>query len=473
MKKLFKIGRISLLAIAIASLSSCGDYFDLTDNPNLVQDPPLNSLLTTSTHKAAFNNYRIASINSFYVQYQASSSAGSDTDTYQITDNSTTWNNIFYALADLYDYMVRSEEQKAYHHLAVSQALTAYQLGLAADTWGSVPFSLAFGKEPSLNVPYDSEEDVYAAQLDLINKALENFARTDGTQELLATSDLLNGGDIDRWIMFTQGLRARLLNKVSKKSNYNATQVLDATSKSLESNADDVGMSTYDGVNPWASIARSNLQNLLGGWLSKNLIDHLNGTKYTVVDPRISKITEKTVDGIYVGTRNGEGNTGAANTVRDECYISFNSPLTSDASPLSIITYAEVKMIEAEAAFRSNNKPLAFSSFIDGIKANMDKLGVAPADQTAYLTAKAITAANLTLADIFREKYVITYLNSEAWNDARRYDYGYKNFQLPVNSNLNGAYIRRVAYPGDEYKENGNNVPEQMPLSTNLWWDKP
>ena len=174
MKKFIKIGKISVLALALFSMNSCKDYFDLTENPNLVQNPPLNALLSTATHKAAFNNYRIAYFNNQYAQYFASPSAGSDTDTYQITNNSTTWNNLFYALADLYDFMVKSEEAEAYHHLAVAQTLTAYQLALVADTWGSVPYSKAFGKEPTLNVPYDSEEDIYNEQLTLLNNALEN-----------------------------------------------------------------------------------------------------------------------------------------------------------------------------------------------------------------------------------------------------------------------------------------------------------
>ncbi|WP_156308727.1 SusD/RagB family nutrient-binding outer membrane lipoprotein [Sphingobacterium endophyticum] len=473
MKKFIKIGKISLLALTLFSMNSCKDYFDLTDNPNLVQTPPLNALLTTSTHKAAFNNYRIAYFNNQYSQYFASPSPGSDTDTYQITNNSTTWNNLFYALADLYDYMVKSEEAAAYHHLAVAQALTAYELALVADTWGSVPYSKAFGKEATLNVPYDSEEDVYKAQVDLLNKALENFKRTDGSQTLSEKDDLLNGGKIDKWIKFTNGLKARVLNKISKKSSYNAKQVIAAAQASLESNAEDVGMVTFDGVNPWASISRSNLQNNLDGWLGSNFINQLNGETYGIVDPRVSKITEKTVHGVYVGTVSGQGNVGAANTVRDECYISFNSPVTSDASPLTILTYAEVKFIEAEAAFRDNNKALAYTAFLAGVKASMDKLTVPAADAAKYITAISVGQANLTLLDIFREKYVVTYTNAEAWNDVRRFDYKYKDFKLPLGAVLGGKFIRRVAYPSEEITENGSNVPAEVPLSTELWWDKP
>ena len=232
-------------------------------------------------------------------------------------------------------------------------------------------------------------------------------------------------------------------------------------------------MFIFDGVNPWASISRSNLQNNLDGWLGSNFINQLNGETYGIEDPRISKITEKTVNGDYVGTVSGQGNVGAANTVRDECYISFNSPITNDASPLIILTYAEVKFIEAEAAFRDNNKALAYSAYLAGIKASMDKLEVSTTDATTYINAVSKGQANLTLLDIFREKYVVTYTNAEAWNDARRFDYQYKDFNLPIGAVLGGKFIRRVAYPAEEITENGSNVPAEVPLSTELWWDKP
>jgi hypothetical protein len=104
----------------------------------------------------------------------------------------------------------------------------------------------------------------------------------------------------------------------------------------------------------------------------------------------------------------------------------------------------------------------------------MDKLGVTATARDAYLAnpAVAVGASALTLDLIFKEKYVVTYLNPEAWNDARRYDYKYKGFTLPLNAALN-TFIRRAAYPSGEISKNGNNVPAEVALSTPLWWDKP
>ncbi|MOA39432.1 hypothetical protein D3C78_1612140 [compost metagenome] len=64
------------------------------------------------------------------------------------------------------------------------------------------------------------------------------------------------------------------------------------------------------------------------------------------------------------------------------------------------------------------------------------------------------------------------FLNPEAWVDARRYDYNYTNFTLPlnVNTNING-FIRRVAYPSSEIATNAKNMP-QVKLDDRLFWDK-
>ena len=95
----------------------------------------------------------------------------------------------------------------------------------------------------------------------------------------------------------------------------------------------------------------------------------------------------------------------------------------------------------------------------------------AGAERTAYLTAVSVGSANLTRAMIMREKYIATYLNPEAWNDARRYDYAYKDFTLPQNAALT-TFIRRLSYPTGERSKNGPNVPNIGSLADKLWWDK-
>ncbi|HEY8916668.1 MAG TPA: SusD/RagB family nutrient-binding outer membrane lipoprotein, partial [Chitinophaga sp.] len=107
------------------------------------------------------------------------------------------------------------------------------------------------------------------------------------------------------------------------------------------------------------------------------------------------------------------------------------------------------------------------------IRANMDKVGVSAANRDSYVNNAAVSvgAANITLDLIMKEKYVAMFLNPEAWVDARRFDYKYKDFHLPENAVLS-TFIRRVAYPTIETSRNAANVPPVGALSDKLWWDQ-
>jgi len=471
---LFKYKNTLFIALAISLTQiSCGDYFEVTDNPSLVSNPSINGMLTTATHKAAMNSYNIAYAISNYCQYTASSTPGSATDNYEPTNTSSTWDVLYYSLSDLEDFITKSDQSSALHHKGIGQILMAYQLGLVADIWGAAPYTEAFGRVNTLQPKYDSEEDLYNSQLTLINEGLTNLAQT-STVVFAQNSDLIHQNNIARWVKTGNALKARLLNKISKKSSYNAANVLAAIDLSYQSNDDNANMNVFNGINPWANVARNNENLLLDGWLSENFINHLNGAKFGTEDPRIAKITEKTIEGnTYKGTRNGQGNIGS-NTAKDECYISRKSPLTGDAVNLTIVSFAEIKMIEAEAALRSNNRDRAYQAYQKGVEAHFLLLGLTQTEVTNYLNRPYVNVGkeNLTLKDIFREKYVITYLNPEAWNDLRRNDYDIKEFNLPLNAKLS-TFIRRLDYPNSERTENGANVPTAVSLDSKLWWDKP
>lgn len=463
---------LALTTLGLTTLSGCKDYFDLNDNPNLISNPPLASLLSTTTQKTGLNSQRVGGITSYFVQYLASPSTASPTDTYQVTDYTGTWDAVYFGMADLSDLKRLAQQQGASEYVGAADVMLSYHLTLIHDLFGNAPFSDAFAGT-TLTPKYDTAEDLYAAALNLVNEGITELSKTDSRVKLAAANDLIHKGNTAAWIKTAYALKARLLTKVSKTSAYKPADVLAAVEKSYTSNADDAQMASFQLRNPWAQVARDNANLLLDGWLSEQLVDQLNGTTYGLFDPRVEKITDKTVNGVYKGTINGQGNIGAANTIKDESYITLNSPLTGDASPLLIATFAELKFIEAEAAFRSGDKTRAYAAYLAGIQANMDKLGVASAASQTYLSnaTVAVGAQNLTLDLIFKEKYVVTYLNPEAWNDARRYDYKYKNFTLPLNAAL-PTFIRRVAYPNGEQAKNTSNVPTEVPLSTPLWWDK-
>lgn len=472
MRKIFRYILAFAIMGAVAGLQGCEDYFDKEDNPNLVPNPPLPTLLTTTTHKTGINSYLVSNITSYFVQYLASPSAGGSSDTYQITDYTGTWDALYWAMADIYDMRQLAIEQGATEYVGVANVLMAYHLSLVNDMWGDAPYSEAFANI-TLTPAFDDEANLYDVTTQLLDQAIVELQKPESTVRLIATSDVIHEGNVANWVKTAYALKARQLNKLSGTSSYNPQAVLEAVDNSYTSNADNAEMGVFQTRNPWAAVALSNAGNLLGGWLSEQLIQHLDGTSYGVFDPRLEQITDPTVNGDFVGTPNGTGNVGPANnTVKDENYISRNSPLTGDESPLIIVSYPEVKLIEAEAAFRAGQLDRAFEAYREAIRASMELLEVAQADADAYLSSSAVaqSASELTLDRIFQEKYVVTYLNPEAWNDARRYDYQYANFTLPAGAAL-PTFIRRVAYPSGEASKNPN-TPDVTDLSLPLWWDQ-
>ncbi|RZK49729.1 MAG: SusD/RagB family nutrient-binding outer membrane lipoprotein [Pedobacter sp.] len=479
MKNIYKTGFFVLLASSLVFTACKKDYFDeLNQNPNQVTKPTLAALLATSTSKMGINSYTVAANTAPYVQYTANPTANAASDIYETIDFSGMWDAIYFAMADLKQLKAAAIEESSSEYIGAANVMLAYNLNLANDLWGDIPYSEAF--DPKNFYPkYDNQQAVYTAALALLDEAIVELSKTDATVKLNTASDLIYGAtgaanQRANWLKLAQGLKARMLIKVSKTNTFSAANVLDAVSKSFVSNADDAGMATFPTRNNWATVARNNASLTLGGWLSEQFIDHLNGKTYGILDPRIKKITDLTVNGVYIGTTNGAGNKGPGNnTIKDENYIAISSPWTSDTSPLLIMTFAELKFIEAEAAFNTD-KTRAYNAYLAGIAANMDKLQVPAAEKAVYLAdpSVAVGAAALTKELIFKEKYIATYLNPEAFNDVRRNNFNYKDFTLPVGAVL-PSFIRRLDYPlVAERNKNGANVPNDPPRTTRLWWDQ-
>jgi hypothetical protein len=478
-----KIYKYSLIIVAGAALTlqGCGkEYFDeLSTNPNQVTIATLPALLATSTAKAGLNSFTVGSNISSYVQYTANPTAAAASDIYETIDYTGMWDALYFAMADVNEMKKLAIKQSSSEYLGVANVLLAYNLIMVNDLWGAAPYSEAFNSS-NFTPKYDADQAVYTSSMTLIDEAITELTKTTATVKLTAASDLIHAGDRTKWLKTAYALKARLLIKANKTTTFSATAVLTALGNSYTSNADDAGMATFVLRNNWATVSRNNAALSLGGWLSEQFVDHLNGKTYGLFDPRIKKITDVTVVPgnptypAYIGTVNGAGNriNGTFNnTTKDENYISFNSPWTSDTSPLLIVTFSELKFIEAEAAF-TPDRARAYTAYLAGIRANMDKLLVPTTERDAYLADPrvAVGSANLTLDLIFKEKYVATYINPEAYNDARRYGYKYKDFTLPQNAVLT-SFIRRLDYPLGERSKNGVNVPAGVARTSKLWWD--
>ncbi|MUP46736.1 SusD/RagB family nutrient-binding outer membrane lipoprotein [Gramella sp. BOM4] len=470
MKILSRTYKFGLIA-GLLFTTSCDDYLDINDNPNNPTEAPIAALMVNTSFESAQNTFRVGSFTSNYVQYLASPNAASSSDIMDEVSYDGTWASLYDAMTDLSDLMAQAEADGANHYQGAAQILMAYNLGLTVDAWGGVPYSEAFNFA-TITPSYDDDAQLYSEILGLLDAGINNLSQE--TEVSIGNDDFIYGGDASNWLKFGNMLKARYLNHYSETGSYDPNAVLAAIDNGFDSSDDDAQVEYFEEqFNPWANVAINNANLLLGGWISEQFIQAMDGTTYGYDDPRLPLMVGATDEGEYVGTENGAGRgnapeQGARSTLETGDYYS------STLSPILMATYFEQKFIEAEAAF-TIDKARSYDAYLEAIRAHMSKIGVEQSEIDAYLSNPevAVGADALTIDDIFREKWKAMFLHPESWTDARRYDYMYEDFTVPANLNpaLNGQFLVRLVYPDSEQSRNGSNVPD-VSLLDPIFWDE-
>ena len=467
------------LAVFGFALVGCdGDLLVDNTNPNATTEPSMSGLLSNTILSTSNTTQGAASVTSYYVQHLASPS-GSSVDRHFESRFGGTWSGIYGLLSDTEALIEKAEAEDSPHYAGVAQIIQAYNLGLATDLWGDIPYQEALQADEGETTPaYDSQEQVYGEIQTLLSDARDNLDAESRSSP--GSDDFVYGGDLEKWRKASWALEARYLNHLTKKSDYDPQAVLSAVGNAFERNADDAQMNYENDPsnNPWHNVYLNQEGGILGGHLSEQLVKEMDGSLYGVFDPRLQvAITDSTeTEGddppLYAGNRNGAGSGDFYNHLEPKYYASENAPILW-------ITYAEMKFIEAEAALRDGNSGRAYTAYMEGIRAHMDKVGVSENERDAYMNDPAVDVGedNLTLDEVFKEKNVALFLSPEAWVDHRRHDYDYPDFEPPVDQNplfqnsQDTDHIRRVLYPLSEIERNRSNVPE-VELDQFLWWDQ-
>lgn len=458
-------------------ITSCEDYLDVNTNPNMPPEVPVQLLMAQASFRTGDNIQLAGNITSYYVQYLASPNAFGSKDIHDPQPYDVTWQDIYRLMSDITDIEDQAEEEGALHYLGAAKILKAINLGLVLDLWGDVPYTEAFRGE-FLQPAYDDDETLYNELISLLDQGISDL-KAENQEVTLGDDDFIFQGDLDGWIQMAYSLKARYLLHMSNTVKFNADDVLAAVANGISSNAYNADISYFslgtDVYNPWAKVARNQESLILDGWISEQLVDAMNGTTFGVVDPRMPRMFGDTDEGEFIGVENGAGRGPNADVSGDRSVLERGTFYASDNSPILVITYAETKFIEAEAALADNDPDRAYDAYLEGIRAHMEMIGVAAPDITSYIDNNEVSVGveDLTIDHIMKEKYVAMFLHPEAWTDARRYNYQYQDMTLPANHNpaLNGQFVRRLIYPDTERSRNGRNVPDVSALDR-VWWDQ-
>lgn len=487
--RISKILSIFVLTVVLLFVTACEDFLDVNTDPTAPTDVPpnlqLSGLLGTFSYEVIGNDP--ARTTSRWVQQLSWTGFAPSSDNYDFDESGPNnfWNSSYtVVLNNAREMEQQAEEAGNPAYSGISKIIQAWTFAILTDLWDEIPYSEAF--DPANTTPgYDDQEFVYGEIINLLDSALEDLAEQSPAPP--GNDDLLYSGDMDKWERLAHTLIARyelrLTNAPGHTAEDQANAALAALQSGFMSNDDDADFQYFDNngeENPWYQFA------IDGKWDTRdqlsahyiNLLQNLNDPRLPIQARPVGAVDNnglvpgfETDSPVYTGNVNGEEGGGAGN------FSSIGAFYSAPDAPLTWVSYAEARFIEAEAIYITQGAAAAQTVYEDAIRASMDKLGVDQGDADAYIASlPLLSAATDPLEEIIKQKYIANFLSLENFNDWRRT--GYPELEPASDPETPSGQIPvRYPYPNSELQNNAENVSQTgVPvgfesLVINVWWD--
>lgn len=460
--------RILLLGIVPFLLFACSQ--DVMDEINKERNNALEmsaqSMLPDVIVKAAFETAGtdIAWYSAVYIEQSAGTWGQSYDQDRRVGQTAATlfnnnWNNLYDALNILKDILrITGPDGTEDNGFArgVAQLLTAYNLAMVTDMWGEAPWTEALLGAENLQPAYDKQSSIYPKVQEWLDNAISTLQ---SATNVSGSGDYIYNGDVDKWIKAAYSLKARFALRLSNVDNNAANSALTFLANGFES-ADDAFMfdayeATAIGENPWFQFFndRSHLS------ISQTLYDLMDER----MDPRMDVYFE-TLDDTIRPAPNGQA-VQTQGGVYSQSLITANG--RTAATP--IMTYHELKFIEAEALFRTGGDWQ--TALQEAVVANFVFHGLDEAAGTDYFNASVaplLTGGN-ELTEILTQKYIASFEHEaiEAYNDYRR-EPSFLTLRNPNNQTT--GFVWRFPYPTSEEAANSAHIPSINVFTDKVWW---
>ncbi|MBD1261115.1 SusD/RagB family nutrient-binding outer membrane lipoprotein [Maribacter polysiphoniae] len=489
-----------IIVFSVTLITSCSDdYFDVNSSetaPSTESLPPqyrIQGAIENTTGTAQYRGTReVLGI----MQYGSQNVADYYSETWSsslTTGRYFLWQNAYvYSLPNTADLIVLGKKYNAPNYVAVGKILRAYILGMTTDQYGDIVIGDTYDGESSMNITpkFVTQKEAYQTILQMLDEAIEELNQASEIDLNQEDGDVLYQGNQENWIKFANSIKARYLNHLSKKSSgdlaYDADAIIEACNNAINSNVFNA-QKNYGGgemENDNQPFSENGYGSSRFDYFSDFFVELLKNPlqlEPAYEDPRLPLIVPEAVNGGYHGVVTGSGLGDASG---DDFSVGNGGFYTSPDSPTYMFTYSEVKFISAEAKFRKGDLEGAYVDFKEGVKADLEKVTVAPEKINEYLAKldDEVGSTNISLSHIFVQKYIANMLNPETWVDMRRADYSsdiYPGLQRPENVNLDifpneDDWIQAMMYEYNEEDRNYENMPDNNPnvrLTTPLWWN--
>lgn len=462
-KYLYKFLKIAgLLSLSATMFISC-NWIDpeINVDPDSPSDVPMNLMLPAIQQAMGYNlggNDFILPTNSWMQQLDGVDRQSYTVSRYQYqpADVNNVWNNVYASIlmntATLINKAEKTEGKYSPYNAGIGKVIMATSLGITTDLFGDMPFRYALkGNENKLTPKFDTQEKIYDTIKVILDGAIADLSKG-STENLVAVKgDVIYAGNVSKWKKAAYSVKARNAMQLSKVKTTAYTEALAAVANGFTSNSDDMSV-------PWESANHNPIFQFMEQRTDVRMGATLVDMMTSLSDPRLPFYAAKDGSGNYtgsvIGSQNGEASKPGA-------YIA------GETAPSVIMSYAELKFIEAEANFMLNKTTEAKASLVEAVKASVTKVTGSTTFDQAWYDSK-IGGQTLSLELIMTQKYIATFGTNQAYADYRRV--GLPVIPVPTGAVL-PAMPTRYPYPQDEISYNAANVPNAK-ISDKLWWDK-
>ena len=480
-----------------ASVFPVGTQADGTDVVNQYQNAYHLGGDTWSGYFGQNNNWYNGNNNTTYYMVDAWMN-----DAYQ-----NSYTNIFSSWKEVKDKAELAGIPEAF---SLAQILKISTWHKATDMFGPIPYKKA--GDPILNIPYDSQEEVYKSFFTDLEAAIAILTdKAEQGAQILPNYDAIYGGSTTKWVKYANTLMLRLAMRVryadAELSKKYALMAINHPIGIMTSKDDEAKISTGAGlvfINNIETIANQYGESRMGSSMFSYLVGYEDPRLMAYFKPSAS---EHAADVPFAKAKYQALPTGHTQS-QNSTFESFSAPNIAKTAPTYWMRASEAYFLRAEAALIWAEAGDAASLYEQGIATSFDESGISPAEVSAYMdsnntpttyevnagwyynfSAAAPTQATVEfsgsqeakLEKIMIQKWIALYPNGqEAWSEWRRTGYP-KLHEVNVNRGGLTEGVRRMVYPLSSYQseEDKENIQQAIELlggpdkaSTKLWWDK-
>lgn len=424
--KLLKLSILSIILIA----GSCSKYTEgLDTDPNSFSDSAPELIIGQAQlgwmYLAESNSARYAGI--FTNQFTGSDRQYLTIEAYTLTSTEfdDMWDDAYVeGISQAQVTKEKATENGNPQLTGVAQITEAAMMGEVAALWGDVPYSEANSVDDYYTPNYDSQESVYAEVQSLLDQGITNVGTEDAS--LYSGNRLASGST---WGVIAHSLKARY---------YLHTKEYDLALEEAQA-----GISSVEGDLVVQHGTSADNRNLFYQFTVDNRVGYL-----TVNDSYLYRLLDSSDDVDRLLTTPGDDTRFAHYFNGIELNTSEGGRFAQSNS-FPLISYYEVKLIEAEAAYRTGDEPTALAA-LNAVRAAL------AIEYDAEFPASTATGNDLLL-QILEEKYITLIGELQTFHDVRRT----KN-AMGIPPKTGTEIPQRFLYPQTEL-DNNPNTPSPTP----------